>query len=172
MLEKRNLKDSSEMLAIYLGAELIGYVNFLTPLSFQLCKSNMRYFCNWKTSYFLKRKFKNFNACFVLSFWNLLLCHWLWKLTVLLPLPNQTWVYLPHKQQSQSTNCRLWWREDTVFIAGHQAGRMGSSCLKDLNSLMALEEFLKTIWGEGKSQPVWSTGAHSLIGWWWDNGDI
>ena len=30
MLEKRNLKDSSEMLAIYLGAELIGYVNFLT----------------------------------------------------------------------------------------------------------------------------------------------
>lgn len=114
MLEKRNLKDSSEMLAIYLGAELIGYVNFLTPLSFQLCKSNMRYFCNWKTSYFLKRKFKNFNACFVLSFWNLLLCHWLWKLTVLLPLPNQTWVYLPHKQQSQSTNCRLWWREDTV----------------------------------------------------------
>ena len=62
MLEKRNLKDSSEMLAIYLGAELIGYVNFLTSLSFQLCKSNMRYFCNWKTSYFLKRKFKNFNA--------------------------------------------------------------------------------------------------------------
>ena len=48
----------------------------------------------------------------------------------------------------------------------HQARRMGSSCSKDLNSMMAFREgFLKTVEGEG-------CGMHNqlkdilLIGWW------
>ena len=56
-------------------------------------------------------------------------------------------------------------KESTAFMAGHQAGRMGSSCSKDLNSPVAFREgVLKSVWRrvlQGCGQLVHS----SRIGW-------
>ena len=62
-------------------------------------------------------------------------------------LSNQTWVCLPNAQQSQSTDPRLWWKKSQRLFQG-QARRIGSSCSKDLNSLMVFKEgFLKAALG-------------------------
>ena len=62
-----------------------------------------------------------------------------------------------------------WYQFVLKESTGSQARRMGSSCSRDLNSLMAFrEEFLKTGLGRGS----WVCDQHlhnSLIGWWWGN---
>ena len=61
-------------------------------------------------------------------------------------------------------------KESTVFIAGLQAKRMGSSCSEDPNSLMAYRKgVLKgNIRGEG-SRERYQLVDICLIGWWWNN---
>ena len=65
--------------------------------------------------------------------------------------------------------CLLIWQVAILVHTEHQARRMGSSCSRDLNSLMAFrEEFLKT--GLGRGSWVCDQLLHnSLIGWWWGN---
>ena len=62
-----------------------------------------------------------------------------------------------------------WYQFVLKKSTGSPARRMGSSCSRDLNSLMAFRgEFLKTGWGR-ESWVCAQLLHNSLIGWWWGN---
>ena len=62
-------------------------------------------------------------------------------------LPHWTWIHSPDAQQSLTTDTRLRRRKDSIYcFVQCQARKMGGSCSKDPNSLMAFRKvFLKTI---------------------------
>ena len=56
--------------------------------------------------------------------------------SLLKPLPNLDFGLLVLAEESQSTDWVVA-KESTAFIAGYKAGRISSSCSKDLSSLIA-----------------------------------